>query len=122
MNFGVCCLSVIPVRADSSDKSEMVSQLLFGETFSIHSVSQGWAKIVIDHDNYEGWIDEKQFISLSREMHSQIFSSPKYLSTDLVHEINQQNAPSINILPGSILYAASTVDFLLGEKNIFIQW
>lgn len=98
MNFGVCCLSVIPVRADVSDKSEMVSQLLFGETFSILSLSKGWAKIVIDHDSYEGWIDEKQFISLSSEEHSKILAYSKYFSTDLVQDINQKNAGSTPIL------------------------
>jgi cell wall-associated NlpC family hydrolase len=117
MNFGVCCLSVIPVRADVSDKSEMVSQLLFGETFSILSLSKGWAKIVIDHDSYEGWIDEKQIIPLSSNEHTQILSNPKYYSTDLVHAINQKNAHSIPILPGSMLYSASASEFLLGDKT-----
>lgn len=117
MNFGVCCLSVIPVRADVSDKSEMVSQLLFGETFSILSLSKGWAKIVIDHDSYEGWIDEKQFILLSSEEHSKILSYSKYYSTDLVQNINQKNAGSTPILPGSILYNATASEFLLGDRT-----
>ena len=117
MNFGVCCLSVIPVRAEGSDKSEMVSQLLFGETFSILSFSKGWAKIVIDHDNYEGWIDEKQFISLSSDEYAQILSYPKCYSTELVHILNQKNAQPITILPGSILYADSKSDFKLGDTT-----
>jgi cell wall-associated NlpC family hydrolase len=117
MSFGVCCLSVIPVRADVSDKSEMVSQLLFGETFSILSSSKGWTKIAIDHDSYEGWIDEKQFISLSSKERSQIQSNPKYYSTDLVHDINQKNDFSFPILSGSTLYNASSLEFTLGEKT-----
>lgn len=117
MNFGVCCLSVIPVRADASHRSEMVSQLLFGETFNIQSLSNGWAKIVIDHDNYEGWVDEKQFISLSGEEYTRILSSPRYYSTDLIYDINQKNAGPLLILPGSIIYNFSASEFLLGDKT-----
>lgn len=115
MNFGVCCLSIIPVRADASNKSEMVSQLLFGETFSIQTLLNGWAKIVIDHDSYEGWIDEKQFISLNIEEHTQILSITKYYSTDLVNDVSQKNAGPILILPGSTLYSPSTTEFSLGK-------
>ena len=117
MNFGVCCLSVVPVRADVSGKAEMVSQLLFGETFIILSSTKGWAKIVIDHDSYEGWIDEKQFIPLSNEEHKKLQSTTKYYSTDLVQTVNQDNDRSIAILPGSILYNASGTEFLLGGKT-----
>ena len=117
MDFGVCCLSIIPVRADVFGKSEMVSQLLFGETFSILSQSKGWAKILTDHDNYEGWIDEKQFIPLSSDEHSQIFTSTKYYSTDLVHALTQNNIGTLNIVPGSILYNAPAGEFKLGNKT-----
>jgi cell wall-associated NlpC family hydrolase len=117
MNFGVCCLSVIPVRADVSGKSEMVSQLLFGETFSIRTQSKGWANILTDHDNYEGWIDEKQFIPLNSDEHSQILSSKKYYSADLVHVLNQKNTGTLNILPGSILYNLPSAEFALGNET-----
>lgn len=117
MNFGVCCLSVIPVRADVSGKSEMISQLLFGETFIILSSTKGWAKIVIDHDSYEGWIDEKQYIPISSDEHTLLHSIPKYYSTELVQTVKQDNDRSISILPGSILYNTAGSDFLLGRRT-----
>ncbi|MDP4290932.1 MAG: C40 family peptidase [Bacteroidota bacterium] len=119
MNFGVCCLSVVPVRADASDKSEMVSQLLFGETFSIQSSSKGWAKIVIDHDHYEGWIDEKQYTPLSNQEYGQLLTWPRYFSTDLIHNIDQKGYHSFPILRGSILYNSTGSEFSLGE-NTFV--
>ena len=33
--FGVCNLAIIPLRAEASDKSEIVSQVLFGEHFEV---------------------------------------------------------------------------------------
>ena len=35
MEFAACQVSIAPLRAQPSDKSEMVSQLLFGETVEI---------------------------------------------------------------------------------------
>ena len=35
MKQGICLLSIIPLRRDPSEKSEMVSQLLFGEAYEI---------------------------------------------------------------------------------------
>lgn len=63
--FGIVQLSVIPIRAKASDKSEMVNQLLFGDTFHILEQDRQWIHIQSSHDQYKGWIDEKQFIPLS---------------------------------------------------------
>lgn len=60
MNFGICALSIVPVRSSSSDKSEMVSQLLFGEMVEVLEKKGTWAKVRCSWDNYIGWIDIKQ--------------------------------------------------------------
>ena len=33
--FGICNLAIIPLRLEPSDRSEIVSQVLFGEHFQI---------------------------------------------------------------------------------------
>ncbi|MFT5822707.1 MAG: hypothetical protein ACI8ZM_003964, partial [Crocinitomix sp.] len=33
--YGICNLSIIPVRASASDESEIVTQLLFGDAVEI---------------------------------------------------------------------------------------
>jgi uncharacterized protein YgiM (DUF1202 family) len=60
MNFGICALSIVPVRSSASDKSEMVSQLLFGELVELLEKRGSWLKIRCSWDNYIGWIDVKQ--------------------------------------------------------------
>lgn len=40
--FGVCELSVIPVRKSPVSKSEMVTQLLYGEIFTIINFEEKW--------------------------------------------------------------------------------
>ena len=58
--FAICNLAIIPLRAESSDRSEIVSQILFGEHFEILEKSNQWFKVRLHYDNYEGWIDSKQ--------------------------------------------------------------
>ena len=60
MTFGICPLSVIPVRSSSADKSEMVTQLLFGELVEILEQKGSWLRIRCLWDNYLGWVDRQQ--------------------------------------------------------------
>lgn len=64
----VCCLSVVPVRAEATDKAEIVNQLLFGELVTIlehKKDKKNWCKIRCEWDSYEGWADPRQFKILS---------------------------------------------------------
>lgn len=63
--FGVCNLSIVPCRKEPSDRSEMVTQLLFGDSFSILEENEKWAFIQTSIDGYECWIDKKQFTRIS---------------------------------------------------------
>ncbi len=63
----ICPLSQVPVRFEPSDRSEMVTQLLFGETFSITEEKGNWFLITTHLDNYTGWVDRKQSLRVSKE-------------------------------------------------------
>lgn len=60
MEYAVCQVSIAPLRAHPSDKSEMVSQLLFGETMEVQDKKDHWRHVVCGWDGYSGWIDEGQ--------------------------------------------------------------
>ena len=60
MSTGICHLSTIPMRAEPSSKSELVSQLLMGETYTILEETTDWVKIKTDWDSYQGWINRTQ--------------------------------------------------------------
>jgi hypothetical protein len=59
--IGICNLAVIPLRKSPDSRSEIVSQLLFGDTFTIHQTENGWVSITTVYDNYSGYISDKQF-------------------------------------------------------------
>lgn len=64
MNIGVCNLSIIPLRAANTHRSEMVSQVLFAEQFEILQEEKEWAYIRMFHIDYEGWLQRGQFVRL----------------------------------------------------------
>lgn len=48
------------MRREPKDQSEMVNQILFGESFDIIQEQEKWFEIKLHHDNYTGWVDRKQ--------------------------------------------------------------
>lgn len=64
MEYGICHLAIVPCRKEPSDRSEMVSQFLFGEQFEILEREAKWTRVRGLHDSYESWVDNRQFIAL----------------------------------------------------------
>jgi len=59
MQSAFCCVPVSPLRAEPSHKTEMVSQLVFGERCTILETAPGqWVRITCQYDGYEGWCQE----------------------------------------------------------------
>ncbi|WP_439480479.1 C40 family peptidase [Chryseobacterium aquaticum] len=67
MNKGICVVTVAPVRAENSDRAEIVTEILFGESADILEVNKNWTKIKMHYDGYEGWMDTKQIKHVTEE-------------------------------------------------------
>lgn len=65
MDYAACQVSIAPMRAQPSDKSEMVSQLLFGEAVEIQESKDNWRLVTGAWDGYSGWVDAKQLVRLT---------------------------------------------------------
>ena len=63
--YAACQVSLAPLRAHPSDKSEMVSQLLFGETMELHESKGNWHQVTCTWDGFSGWVDSKQIKRLT---------------------------------------------------------
>jgi gamma-D-glutamyl-L-lysine dipeptidyl-peptidase len=57
MEILICENVFVPLRSGPSHKSEMLSQVLFGEKYTILEQSGKWVKIELLSDKYTGWID-----------------------------------------------------------------
>lgn len=101
--FGICNLGIVPLRREASDKSEMVSQLLFGDAFKIIESSSKWAKIVTTFDDYEGWIDVKQFQKITENQYVLLENSESILNGELIDFISYEPNQLMPIPLGSSL-------------------
>ena len=65
--YGICNISIVPVRTEASDKSELCTQLLFGDLYLIIEEQEKWLKIKTAYDGYEGWIDRIQHFYVTKQ-------------------------------------------------------
>lgn len=104
MDFGFCLQSVVPVRIEPTHKSEMVTQILFGELYRIMRKEDQWLKVQLTYDNYEGWIDQKQSFPIEEEEFIRLINAETPASLDLVQLLSNETRKSITpILLGSSL-------------------
>ena len=82
--YGMAKLSVIPCRSEPSSKSEMTTQLLFGEAYKVLEQHQKWYKIKMDADGYECWINELQHFPITEEFYFLQQKTPRYYSSELL--------------------------------------
>lgn len=104
MNLGICPVMFAPLRAEPSDKKEMVSQILFGEHFTILEKQTSWFRVQCNFDRYEGWVDEKQILVLTDEESSKINDHTTCYTTDILSYIKTRDlTPDIPVAIGSSL-------------------
>ena len=61
--------SVINLHKKPSEKSEIVTQMIYGDGFSIFNKSKNWLKIKIKEDNYIGYIKNKKYSNFIKPTH-----------------------------------------------------
>lgn len=116
--FGACNLSLVPLRTDPSDKSEMCSQLLFGDHFVVLEREEKWSRILTSDDGYEGWIDNKQYVDIDENAHFTLSSYHSVLGLSMVHPIIKvDTGESLNLVAGSYIPQLVNNSFYLGETK-----
>ena len=105
MLYGICPLSVVPVRAEANDTSEMLTQLLYGDHFEITEIRPKWIKIRIAFDSYDGWIDEKQAFKID-ELTFQNLQEKSTYSTDLIGLMTTSSSQLMPVCIGSAAHAS----------------
>lgn len=91
------------MRFEASDRSEIVTQILFGEHFEIIEQDRQWSKVKLQFDDYEGWIDSKQYQLISKEDYDLLSKDAIILSSDLVEYVSTPNNSLIPITLGASL-------------------
>ena len=127
MQYGICNLSIVPLRLEPSDKSELISQILYGEFFKVLECRKSWSKIRLNFDGYEGWIDNKQYLEIEKDQYAGLKNEAPKLSSDLVEFIQDDNQQLHPIIIGSTLngknllkhyFEGNTVKTFLKKENL----
>lgn len=117
MLYGICNLSIVSLRAEPSDQSELISQVLFGEHFKVLDKRVNWSKVRLTFDKFEGWIDNKQFIEIPKEEYSSISNLEIKISNELINFIADPNQNLTPIPLGASLPYLDNKILKLGEIN-----
>ena len=116
MILGICNLSIVPVRIEDSDKSEMINQLIYGDIIEILEEKEKWVKVKSVFDDYMGWIDKKQYFKIDDNITPNL-NAPVY-SIDLVEFIENNNNELITIPIGSDISNISLMNHKFEGKTI----
>ena len=83
-NFYTNNYYIINLYKKKSLRSEMVSQMIYGESFKIINRSSKWMQIQIKEDGYKGYVKNKKFISYLKPTHKvSVISANIYKNSNL---------------------------------------
>ena len=114
--YGICHLSIIPLRKDSTSKSELVSQLIYGELFEVIEKKGKWFYIESIDDKYCGWINYSQFKEISKQDFKKVKKTESKLLNNISAEIEIENG-NMSITIGSKVSSAFILNHKLKQKE-----
>jgi len=104
MEFGFCNLAVVPVRREPFDKSEMSTQLLFGDLMEVIGREDSWCQVKIFFDGYEGWVDVKQIRAVSGQEFRRLSTSPVSVNRQLFSDVVLYSEVNVSLPAGCSFY------------------
>lgn len=113
MNTGICLLAYIPIRKEPTGASEMVSQLLFGETYKIMQTNSDWSLIKCIYDGYNGWISNNIVVILNEIEASKLQQASTYVQPNAFNLVKSKN--------DSLVYCISAGSSLYNLKDGFFE-
>ncbi len=100
--YGICPIGAAAMRSQASHRSEMISQLIFGETFSLLAKSAGWLHIESSHDQYQGWVAANQVELISHDTYTWLRNDSVFYTTGRFSKVtNLHSSHSFMISGGS---------------------
>ncbi|MVN22158.1 C40 family peptidase [Mucilaginibacter arboris] len=116
MQYGLIYLSIVPLREEPAHRSQQVSQMLFGEAFTVLETEDQWLKIQTEHDGYEGWIQALQCVLLDAASFQQHKQKQVQFTHEPVTTIRRNDKNSLLHLPAGCRLAGVDDDkFMVGN-------
>jgi len=90
MQYGICLFKRGSLPKRTSSTSEMVTQLLFGDHYSVAEITESWTKIITALDNYECWINNKQHTKITEATFTKLQKEAPFYSSELFHSVSNK--------------------------------
>lgn len=107
MNKGIILHSIVPLRGESSECAEQLTQLLFGETVDVLEEAERWIRVRNDADGMEGWVDFKMLTRMSDEEytahHAALEASTALVAMPMAYALSANNSQTIPLAAGTHL-------------------
>ncbi|MDP4201663.1 MAG: C40 family peptidase [Bacteroidota bacterium] len=116
--FGINLNGLIPLRSAADEASEQLTQILFGEYFTVEEVIERWVRIHNVRDNETGWIDRKMMTPIDEQLFNQLSRQEhvvvsKPLSYTTLQDGTKQPLPGGSLLP---FYDKAKQQFSIGDR------
>ncbi|WP_052458152.1 C40 family peptidase [Capnocytophaga canis] len=95
MPYGICHLSVVPIRLHPCEEAGMVTQLLFGELLQIIDKQEDWYQILVLYDGSEGWILANQIQLISDKEYRKCLKKKEKYAHRWITKLRVKNANNV---------------------------
>ena len=89
-NYYTKIIIVLNIYKKPSKKSEVISQMIYGDSFSISKKINRWMKIKTKEDNYSGYIQNKNYLEYLKPTHKiNVLKAKVYKLSNKSKKINE---------------------------------
>lgn len=121
MQYGICHLSIVPLRVSPSHECEMTSQLLYGEHFKILEERAQWSRIRGAFDDFEAWVNNQQIFKISEDYFFQLNENDLQLTSDLIDHITDARGLLMPVAMGSVLNSVEQLQHNFEGESLCAQ-
>ncbi len=124
MKYAIASSAVIPLRPEASEKSEMLTQIMFGEHLEVFGTIGNWANVRNAVDGYLGWIDKKTLIEIDeKQFHKLNEHGEVYVLSELFSFVTDEKNTEYILPAGSSLpnFNTKELTFNIAQKQFKLK-
>lgn len=119
--YHVCRIAVAPLRSEPSDRSEIVSTLLFGDKVLVLEKTEKWCFVKTHYDQYEGWMDHKQLQEITEAQYENEQQYQYLSAVNFDNRLVDEAGTVYYLSPGSTLPFYANGSCYLGDTKFEVK-